>query len=132
MKLKKELSVHNFLKNLELSADMLCCKEKQTGFSFYSHSFMRIELNHGKPASDIRVCVTDPNVILHTCCSTDLAHARGRTFRSAYNKMAVSDLLFHQCDICRVTLVRTDTQLHVFTGSPAQRERTIMTTLTPH
>jgi hypothetical protein len=31
MKLKKELSVHNFIKNLELSADLLWCK-RRNGF----------------------------------------------------------------------------------------------------
>jgi hypothetical protein len=82
---------------------------------------MGIELNHRRPAWNTRACVTGPNVILNTRCSRDLAHARDQTFRSAYNKMAASDLLFRQCDICCVTLLRTETQLLVLTGVPAQR-----------
>jgi hypothetical protein len=64
---------------------------------------MGIKLNHSGPASNTRACVRDPNVILNTCSSKDLAHAHDLTYRSA-DKIAVSDLLFHQYDICCATL----------------------------
>jgi hypothetical protein len=88
---------------------MLICTvvNREVVLSFYSRLYMGIELNHRGPASNTRACVTDPDVILNTCSSTDLAHARDRTFRSA-DKIAVSELPFHQYDICCVTLLRTD------------------------
>jgi len=76
---------------------------KETALSFYHCSYMGVELNHSGPASNTRACVRDPNVILNTCSSTDVAHAHDLTYRSA-DKIAVSDLLFHQYDICCVTL----------------------------
>jgi hypothetical protein len=116
----------------KIQSCMLICSaiKKEVALFFYNGSYMLIELNHRGPASNTRACVTNPDVIINTCSSTDLAHARDQTFRSA-DKIAVSDLLFHQYDICCVTLLRTDTLPLVFTSVP-RTTRTFVETPTAH